>query len=625
MGSGIHATLDLARGTDVNTGFALRELRLTGAGTQDALVTFSDGLNVIAGPSDTGKTFVAQCLSYLLGSGKKPKAIPEAADYDTARLVLVARSNGVEHQLTRRLDGTGTVEHTTGDQPARVLLPKHNPNRADTLPALLLELSGLSGHVVRTHAYGKTRPLAFSDVEPLFVIDEETVISERSPILGGQLKDRLVERRIFRLLLTGEDDASVVALEKPEIARGHRAGRTEVLEELIAGVRNQLQDLNVTGSIEDAESRSAEWARRADAAAAELELARRAATPVELQRREVLERLRHTRSLAEHRRELQTRFTLLHAQYESDQERLALVEQAGGRLEQLTEERCPVCGAASEHQQHDHRRDHVDARAIAESCRAEAAKIEVLIHDLTETISANETELAGLGAQEVEQTQSLAQTELELSTVLHQHVGVAAKALRDSENARTRELRAVDLLRRTGELNELLADAKATTVATRAEGSTEGASAADAEAFASRAERLLRSWHFPDIDRVTWSERDEDIVVSGRDRASFGKGKRAIMRAAFNLALLRVLVDEQRPAPGLVLIDSPLVVYREPDPGEENFPLAVKQHFYEGVARDFADAQVVVFENDEPPTSVRDEAHVTVFTGTAVGRRGFIA
>jgi hypothetical protein len=54
------------------------------------------------------------------------------------------------------------------------------------------------------------------------------------------------------------------------------------------------------------------------------------------------------------------------------------------------------------------------------------------------------------------------------------------------------------------------------------------------------------------------------------------------------------------------------------------FPLAVKQHFYEAVARDFTDVQVIVFENDEPPASVANDATVSVFSGTAAGRRGFI-
>lgn len=608
----------------MNTGFGLRALRLTGPGVEDAAITFADGLNVVAGPSDTGKTYVAQCLSFLLGSGKRPKEIPEAAAYNTARVVLVARGDGTQHALTRRLDGTGTVEHTTDDKPARSLRAQHDPKRFDTLPGFLLELSGLSGRIVRTHAYGKTRPLAFSDVARLFVVDEETVISERSPILSGQHKDRLVERRAFRLLLTGFDDAGVVALDKPEAARGRRAGRTEVLEELAAGVRAEVERLSVKGSVQEAERRAKEWAMRAESAAGELHRAQRAAAPVEQRRREVLDGLRRTRSLGEHRRELQTRFTLLKEQYKSDLERLALVEQAGGRLEQLTEERCPVCGAAVEYQQHDHLRDHVGASEIAESCRAEATKIGVLMRDLDATIAANEAELSRLGALEAEQTGALTQTERELSSVLQPQVGAATRALRESEAARSRELQAIGLLRRASDLGALLADAKATTVATRAEGSTDGASAAEAEAFASRAEQLLKSWHFPDVDRVTWSELDEDIVVSGRGRASYGKGKRAIMRAAFNLALLRVLADEQRPSPATVLIDSPLVVYREPDPGEESFPLAVKQHFYEAVARAFTDAQVVIFENDEPPASVTDLASVTVFSGTEAGRTGFI-
>jgi hypothetical protein len=608
----------------MKSGLLLRELRLRGPNIEDAVIEFGEGLNVVAGPSDTGKTYIAQCLSFLVGNGKTPKEIPEARAYATACVVLAGRGDGVKHTLTRLLDGSGSVQHTVGDRPARTLRAQHDPERSDTLPAFLLALSGLSDRKVRMRVYGQTRPLNFRDVARLFVVDEETVINQRSPAMSGQHNHQLVERRVFRLLLTGRDDSNVVALDKPEVARSRRAGRIEVLEELASTIRVDLGRLGVEGSAEEAERRAGEWGRRAEAAATELERAQQAATPVAQQRREAMGELRRVRSLIEHRGELQTRFELLREQYESDLERLAIVEQAGGRLEQLTEQRCPVCGAVAEHQQHDHRHEHVDAGAIAESCRAEADKIGLLIRDLDATIAANTDQLAQLGAQAERHDQALADNERELASVLHPRVGEAARALRESERKRGRALRAAGLLRRATEINALLAEAKTTAVLTRAEGSTDGASAADAEAFTSRVESLLRSWHFPDVERVTWSERDQDIVVSGRGRASFGKGKRAIMRAAFNLALLRVLADEQRPSPGFVLIDSPLVVYREPDAEEKEFPLAVKEHFYEAVARDFTDLQVILFENDAPPTSVVREANVTVFTGSDVGRRGFI-
>ena len=491
----------------MSVGFALRELRVTGRGVQDAVLTFADGLNVIVGPSDTGKTYVAQCLSFLVGSGTPPKEIPEAAGYETVQVRIAARRDGSEHTLTRRLDGAGKVEHEVGDRRSDQLRPRHDAKRGDTLPAFLLGLSGLSG-VVRTTVAGHTRPLAFSDVARLFFVDEQTVIGEGSPVLSGQYTSPLVERRVFRALLTGADDAGVVALEKPERARGHRAGRTQVLEELAQSVRRELDRLGVTGSAEEADRRVEEWSTRAELAVAELERAQQAAAPVEQQRRAALGELRRTRSRHDHRRELQTRFALLREQYESDLERLGLVAQAGGRLEQLTEERCPVCGAAAEHQQHAHRDDHPGPGEIAESCRAEAEKIGVLIRDLRSTIDANDAELARLEVQDEEQSRQLADVDRELSGALQPRVGAASRALREAEAARSRELQAVTLLQQATDINTLLGDARATVVPTRAEGSTEGASSAEAEAFSRRVQALLEAWHFPDVDRVTWSERN---------------------------------------------------------------------------------------------------------------------
>lgn len=107
-------------------------------------------------------------------------------------------------------------------------------------------------------------------------------------------------------------------------------------------------------------------------------------------------------------------------------------------------------------------------------------------------------------------------------------------------------------------------------------------------------------------------------------RRSFGKGVRAITHAAFVLSLLRRSLDAGLPFTGMVVIDSPLVVYREPDPGEGSFPAAVKEHFYTSTAGIFSDAQVLILENDAPPASLASEANIVTFTKTTSGRYGFI-
>src|SRR5215217_4232709 len=78
MGGGVRDGIcPLGRGGIVKFGFALRRLSLVGPDNPPAEVVFTRGLNVIAGPSDTGKSFIAQCLDYALGGGEVPKAIPE--------------------------------------------------------------------------------------------------------------------------------------------------------------------------------------------------------------------------------------------------------------------------------------------------------------------------------------------------------------------------------------------------------------------------------------------------------------------------------------------------------------------------------------------------------------------
>ena len=52
--------------------FMIEKLRVSGAGTIDGVVSFTDGLNIIRGRSNTGKTWILRCIYYLLGSDQRP-------------------------------------------------------------------------------------------------------------------------------------------------------------------------------------------------------------------------------------------------------------------------------------------------------------------------------------------------------------------------------------------------------------------------------------------------------------------------------------------------------------------------------------------------------------------------
>lgn len=182
----------------------------------------------------------------------------------------------------------------------------------------------------------------------------------------------------------------------------------------------------------------------------------------------------------------------------------------------------------------------------------------------------------------------------------------------------------IELHGRVTELQGLLAGLGQASPGKRAELESARVHSDEAEAFSQEVESLLRAWHFPGLDRGTFSESDQDIVISGRTRASRGKGVRAIAHAAFNLALLKFCFKGERPHPGFVLIDSPLVVYREPDTDEGEFSHDVKDAFYRSIAEDFRASQVIIFENEDPPSDLGSDANIIRFTGASHGRQGFI-
>jgi hypothetical protein len=70
------------------SGFWLTSLTLTGSNVSPAEISFSNGLNVISGPSDTGKTFIAQCINFILGESKTPETGPEAMPYELVSVGL---------------------------------------------------------------------------------------------------------------------------------------------------------------------------------------------------------------------------------------------------------------------------------------------------------------------------------------------------------------------------------------------------------------------------------------------------------------------------------------------------------------------------------------------------------
>ena len=332
--------------------------------------------------------------------------------------------------------------------------------------------------------------------------------------------------------------------------------------------------------------------------------------------------LRHIDSSISVLSELQQRFSLLKQQYFSDLRRLDSISEVAFRLDQLKEERCPVCGSLAKYHVQDHKNAGASPAEVAKASLAEKAKITILLEDLEITITDTASRLKLLNTELNEKTTNYQSIHDKIQDTIQPKLQTLLLKIRDNQIQYDMLVKVEELYERIEEYT-LILDSDDTNVSTVEKFKTVGMK--EAEYFAKDVEDILRSWHFPALDRVTYNERSIDLIISGQPRSSHGKGVRAIIHAAFNLALLKYCTKHSKPHPGLVLIDSPLVVYKEPDKDERGFAPELKTNFYRSLSQEFSALQVIIFENEAPPIDVEDRANVIKFTGSKlIGKYGFI-
>jgi hypothetical protein len=318
------------------------------------------------------------------------------------------------------------------------------------------------------------------------------------------------------------------------------------------------------------------------------------------------------------------RFELLGLHYSSDIERLRGIEEAGTLFSVLGQTPCPLCGAAPEH----HRSAGDcggDVDAVVAAARNEISKIELLQSELGDTVQALRREADGVARR-------LPKIEEELSSVSSDIEGLASPKLR--------QLRASygELADKRGEVREALAiyrtyqDMEKRRVdlekadERRASGISDGDLPTTVAAnFAQCVEGILQAWHFPDAQRVYFDAKARDLVIGGKLRTARGKGLRAITHAAFTISLLEYCRTNTTPHPGFVVVDSPLLAYREPEGDDEDLTgTDLNVQFYSYLTELQENRQVIVIENRDPPAEIAAGPNVVMFSKNPhAGRYGF--
>ncbi|KJK04617.1 hypothetical protein UB44_03315 [Burkholderiaceae bacterium 26] len=617
------------------SGIRLRHIAFTGPNTEPVDLKFVDGLNIIYGASNTGKSFATCAILFMLGVSKSLPAIDEIASYDAVWLGLSLPGRG-EVTLYRATQGgpfklyEGLVRGDISGSSAS-LSPRHDAKRTNNVSYMLLDAMGLARKQIVRDADGTKTTLSINLLSPYAVVSEEDIIAARSPVyVSGAPTERTFEQNLFKLLLTGRDDAAAVTLPQQKVRKAAKDAKIELVDELIAQINSEL-GANQIGWAE-AEAQLDRLDQEFSDLLPKIGLAQRELDSLVTNRRRTIDRCHELQERATELDLTLQRFAKLQAVYSSDLERLQSIEEGGYVLVAMTGMECPVCGAPPDAQKHNHAADEISMAHAAAA--AEARKIECEQRELTHVVASLEAEVSGL-----RRTIANLDTETERLNALIQEARPQEASLRESyetySGKRVEITKLLDLYERQAKLEVRRAEIDAEPTKRRGVPAPVGPDATTVFAFGETVKTVLGLWRFPDADKAQFDAEYKDITIRGKLRAANGKGVRAILHAAFNVAVIVYCIENKLPHPAFLVLDTPLLTYREPltsrhgELSEDEAELKatnLAEHFYKHLASLATEVQIIIIENSDPPVAIRDLARIETFTGSkGNGRFGLLS
>lgn len=590
----------------------LTSLSVHGPDRETAEVTFHPKRRLIRGPSETGKSYIYDCLWYMLGGNDFPEKFPLAQGYQEFRLRFTA--HGDEYEVRKGLGGGSAAIYwralANADEQA------FEPLDQD-LGELLVTLSGANGkQILRNHS--KRGAVTGDDLRHWSLWSQSDIPAKQPSVGSGQAAPK--HEASFHLFLTGTDDSGI-QLRKSQTEAERARGELQAAETALARIQTlmpvDLKREEVAEALERVDTTLSAMTSQYDARASALKELRQ-------QIADTADGLRRIENDRNHAQSMIGRFQLLDKKYTNDLARLGGTSEGVAFFQELPMVDCPLCGTPAESQV-----DPNDLRPESPShyrtaITAEVGKIHALHGGLLaalehergrhQVFKASAEELAGdLNALQNREAMVLQNARIEFTA------DPKSLALRRSELSA--QLSNFDEMQH---LTVEIARLKKATVRKRITVTREGGTYG--REVANHAKELLDAWGFSSIQNIALDDETCDLRIDDRTRLSYGAGVRGLYLSALVVAFMEHALEKGHPHLGIVVLDSPLKTYADPESTEDHEvpPATVIDRFYGWMSTWSGLGQIIVLENEPiKPETAEALAPITFTRVRGKGRYGF--
>lgn len=563
--------------------YFIKKIIMSGPKVETSSVGLEKGVNILYGPSNTGKSYVAESIDYMMGS--EDTRIDDNKGYDTIRIELDV--DGRFLSMTRKLNETKIYVYSQVDC---IESGEYTLSGNKRICHVWLRLMGITEtHRIIKSAHQQREELSNRAFDQAFVIREKNIYSTDSVLLPSQYSRHPAAKAALLFLITGEDFDDGIDYEKPEIHDAKKKAVIEFADSQILALQNQEAEFkrDVT------EVYPAELQERITTLLSEIDHTESEISSIIKKNKEIGDRIYKLDDEITEKMVLQNRYKSLQSQYSSDIKRLAFMVEGEIRKKDfitLAPRDCPFCGNILSEEKTD---------SCLEAASAEIEKLEPKMADLKSVQKILKIELDDIMSQRDElkfvMEELEDQVQRELQPKVNELRGVLAKyALALSNYSSMTALGNAQKTIRTN-LVEYQSKIEAPTFSFIKYYDTQFM-----ERFGTIIDNLLRVCNYDRFRDAQFDLKTFDVVINGTKKKSQGQGFRAFINVIVSMAMQEYLKEYGKYRPNLFVMDSPILSLKEGVAKSELASDGMRASLFKYFINHPCAEQIIIIENEVP-------------------------
>lgn len=588
--------------------FYIEKIIVTGSGKTDSIIELSNGVNIIYGPSNTGKTYIVKCIDYMFRSEREPIDISTGYQY----IKIIVRTQCGTITMSRKI-GENKIEVSSNDNnvPSGKYATKASRTNYDkTINSVWLSLIGINDlHLVISNENYKKQILSWRTFSHMFMLTETKIISEYSAILSGRDTSNTAVIASLIFLLSGQDFAETETKDTKEIKEAKKnAVKAYINKELF-----RLSERNQELLAQLKENPNIDIAVEIEKIMAEISTNEKRINSSIEENQKILAQLYEKNENLSECNVLLNRYDELTTQYDADLKRLNFIVDGEANLNTSFSTHCPFCDGEVVVKKN---QNYIDAaKSDYKKIKLQAKDLESASKELRSEKLSLEQEIGTLMAKK-KSIEELIEKELKPQVFnLKEKLSTYKDAIECQKEIdilkKLSEQKTADMIENdTDEESELKFKVK------------EHLDYSFINELSNGIKSFLENCNYDNLLSVIFDKADMDIVINGKKKSSNGKGYNAYFNSVVAIVLSRYMESKAKYSPDFLVLDSPILSLKEKETKKPSETM--RNTLFENIVDNQKGIQTIVIENEIPEINYKD-ANIIHFTKEKNnGRYGFL-